>query len=86
MLFLAWVKDVDFFAKMKIRFKRGMVHSSKLVFLSGIGAVKLVGILKGCLRGSPPKNRPLEYGSCTDCSKTFCVEPSVYVMKKKLSV
>ena len=27
MLFLAVVKDFDFFAKMKIQFKRGMVHS-----------------------------------------------------------
>ena len=26
MLFLAVVKDFDFFAKMKIQFKRGMVH------------------------------------------------------------
>ena len=26
MLFLALVKDFDFFAKMKIQFKRGMVH------------------------------------------------------------
>ena len=28
MLFLAVVKDFDFFAKMKIQFKRGMVHCS----------------------------------------------------------
>ena len=31
MLFLAVVKDFDFFAKMKIQFKRGMVHC--LVFI-----------------------------------------------------
>ena len=31
MLFLASVKDFDFFAKMKIRFKRGMVHCLTLV-------------------------------------------------------
>ena len=31
MLFLAVVKDFDFFAKMKIQFKRGMVHYSTLI-------------------------------------------------------
>ena len=32
MLFLAVVKDLDFFAKMKIQFKRGMVHYHTLEF------------------------------------------------------
>ena len=35
MLFLAVVKDFDFFAKMKIHFKRGMVHSWEGHILSG---------------------------------------------------
>ena len=33
MLFLAVVKDFDFFAKMKIQFKRGMVHRTQRLTL-----------------------------------------------------
>ena len=41
MLFRASVKDFDFFAKMKIQFKRGMVHS----YLTG--GVQI--FLRGCI-------------------------------------
>ena len=55
MLFLAVVKDFDFFAKMKIQFKRGMVHCP--------GSV-LVRFIK--LSGQPQMYRQL---CCTRGSK-----------------
>ena len=50
MLFLAVVKDFDFFAKMKIQFKRGMVHSPLKILLEikNVGLYEIFGLRVFC--------------------------------------
>jgi hypothetical protein len=53
----------------------------------GIIALQMLGVMKKQnvrdLRGSPCKNRPLEFRKITEFFDTFCVEEVIHKMNKK---